>query len=428
MPASIVSSNREKIVLQIEIPIEAGNMLDLENSLQKTLNDAGQLGAQELLGLFEPANKEPIVVNKQKWSYKGKVLKHYESMYGKIPFKRSVYQGVRGGVTLSPLDIDAGIVGSATPKFAKSLAWKYSQMPAPAVKEDFEANHQRTLSNSYIKHLSDRVGALIEEHSDADHDYDLPQLDKPVSTVAIGLDGTCMLLCEEGWREAMCGTLSLYSADGDRLHTIYIGSAPEYGKESFLTKLNDEITALKQKYPQVTYIGVADGAKENWRFLKQHTSGQILDFYHASEYLGGVAEALFPTSKAKRKLWLEDRLHCLKHKRGGAKKILHEIESAELPKKTTALIEKRYKAVTYFTNNHQLMNYHQAIKRHWTIGSGVTEAACKTLVKQRLCSSGMRWKATGAEVLLNTRSLIQSKGRWEQLWTNILSGKQKVDL
>ncbi|WP_281180473.1 hypothetical protein [Endozoicomonas ascidiicola] len=43
MPASIVSSNREKIVLQIEIPIEAGNMLDLENSLQKTLNDAGQL-------------------------------------------------------------------------------------------------------------------------------------------------------------------------------------------------------------------------------------------------------------------------------------------------------------------------------------------------------------------------------------------------
>ncbi|WP_157674221.1 hypothetical protein, partial [Endozoicomonas ascidiicola] len=72
MPASIVSSNREKIVLQIEIPIEAGNMLDLENSLQKTLNDAGQLGTQELLGLFEPANKEPIVVNKQKWSYKGK--------------------------------------------------------------------------------------------------------------------------------------------------------------------------------------------------------------------------------------------------------------------------------------------------------------------------------------------------------------------
>ncbi|USE34648.1 hypothetical protein [Endozoicomonas sp. SCSIO W0465] len=39
--------------------------------------------------------------------------------------ERSVYQGVRGGVTLAPLDLRTGIVGSATPKFAKTLAWKY---------------------------------------------------------------------------------------------------------------------------------------------------------------------------------------------------------------------------------------------------------------------------------------------------------------
>ncbi len=127
--------------------------------------------------------------------------------------ERSVYQGVRGGVTLAPLDLRTGIVGSTTPKFAKTLAWKYSQMPAPAVKEDFATNHQRTLSNSYIKHLSDRVGALIEDQKDIE--YDLPLLSEPVETIAIGLDGTCILLCEHGWREAMCGTLSLYSANGD---------------------------------------------------------------------------------------------------------------------------------------------------------------------------------------------------------------------
>ncbi|WP_299728656.1 hypothetical protein [uncultured Endozoicomonas sp.] len=45
--------------------------------------------------------------------------------------------------------------------------------------------------------------------------------------------------------------------------------------------------------------------------------------YHGSRYLGGLAEALLPTSKAKRKLWLEDRLHYLKHKSGVAKKIPH---------------------------------------------------------------------------------------------------------
>ena len=425
MPASVIARKPKTIVLQIEVPIESGNMLDLEDGLQRVLNEAGQLGTKELLELFEPPNKDPIVVNQQKWSYKGKVLKRYETMYGCVPMERSVYQGVRGGVTLAPLDLRTGIVGSATPKFAKTLAWKYSQMPAPAVKEDFATNHQRTLSNSYIKHLSDRVGVLIEDHKNIE--YELPLLLEPVETIAIGLDGTCMLLCEHGWREAMCGTLSLYSTNGDRLHTIYTASSPEYGKQSFMSKMDEEIAKLKRLYPQATCVGVADGAKENWHYLTKHTSAQILDFYHASEYLAGAAEALFPDSKARRKLWLEDRLHNLKHTCDAARRILKEIESAELPKKTTALIEKRYKAVTYFTNNHHLMKYQEALEHNWPIGSGVTEAACKTLVKQRLCGSGMRWKLAGAEVLLETRSLIHSKGRWEQLWSNVMSGNVLLD-
>jgi hypothetical protein len=32
----------------------------------------------------------------------------------------------------------------------------------------------------------------------------------------------------------MSGTLSLYAEDGERLHTIYVGGAPEYGKDAFL--------------------------------------------------------------------------------------------------------------------------------------------------------------------------------------------------
>ncbi len=192
-----------------------------------------------------------------------------------------------------------------------------------------------------------------------------------------------------------------------------------------MSTLNEEIAELKGIYPQATYV--ADGAKENGCYLKQHTSAQILDFYHAPEYLAGAAEALFPGSKTRRKLWLEDRLHSLKNKRGAARKILEEIESTELPKKTVALTEKRYKAVTYFTNNHHLMKYQQALKHNWPTGSGVIEVACKTLVKQRLYSSGMRWKSAGAEVLLKTRSLIQSKGRWEQLWSGFMSGKVLID-
>ena len=37
------------------------------------------------------------------------------------------------------------------------------------------------------------------------------------------------------------------------------------------------------------------------------------------------------------------------------------------------------------------MNYAVFAAMSLPIGSGVTEAACKTLVKQRLCGSGMQW-------------------------------------
>jgi hypothetical protein len=54
--------------------------------------------------------------------------------------------------------------------------------------------------------------------------YATPHLTVPVHTVASGLDGTCMVLCEEGYRQAMVGSISLYDRHGERLHTIYVGA------------------------------------------------------------------------------------------------------------------------------------------------------------------------------------------------------------
>ena len=53
----------------------------------------------------------------------------------------------------------------------------------------------------------------------------------------MSLDGTCIYMLKDGYREAMVGTVSLYNPSGERLDSIYIGASPEYGKEDFLSRL-----------------------------------------------------------------------------------------------------------------------------------------------------------------------------------------------
>ena len=99
---------------------------------------------------------------------------------------------------------------------------------------------------------------------------------------------------KEGWREAMAGTISFYDAQGERQHTIYLGATPEYGKADFLRRFTAEIERVKVRFPDAKRVGLADGAESNWQFLTQHTEAPILDFYHASSYLGSVVNAKYP--------------------------------------------------------------------------------------------------------------------------------------
>lgn len=76
-------------------------------------------------------------------------------------------------------------------------------------------------------------------------------------------------------------------------------------------------------------------------------------------------------------------------------------------------------AVTYFHNHLYQMNYALYREQHYPIGSGVTEAACKTVIKQRLCCSGMQWKEAGAAVILSLRTLVLTPTRWTQFWNKL---------
>lgn len=75
--------------------------------------------------------------------------------------------------------------------------------------------------------------------------------------------------------------------------------------------------------------------------------------------------------------------------------------------------------MTYFENQMSRMSYAAHVEKQLPIGSGVTEAACKTLVKQQFCCSGMRWKEAGIKTVMSLRALVQTKGRWVQFWEKI---------
>jgi len=72
------------------------------------------------------------------------------------------------------------------------------------------------------------------------------------------------------------------------------------------------------------------------------------------------------------------------------------------------------------------MEYHAYKQACLPIGSGVVEAACKTLVSERLKQSGMRWTIRGGQAILTLRSLLQS-ARWDNAW-NVLARSYKADV
>lgn len=414
--AEVIHVNEDEIVVQVTVKLK-GSLLDMEQDIQSAVNEVGSIATQEALQKFDTTGA-PIQIGSIRMTSKGKISKKYETPFGSVDLARHVYQTSAGGETYCPLDENARIITSATPRFAKILSNKYAQLSAKEACDDLNTNHGRNISRAFLQDVVDVVGSIAQT-TEEEWMYETPKLADPVATISLSLDGTCVLIRNDGYREAMAGSISLYNQEGERLHSIYFGASPEYGKAAFLARFEQEIYHLRLQYPDAKYIGIADGAKINWEFLEKHSQCQILDFYHATEYLADVARAIHPLHEAKRKTWLADACHRLKHDVNAASNLLDEMLKIPIEKRRTDIVGKLKSAITYFQNQKHRMNYAQYRNMHLPIGSGVTEATCKTLIKQRLCRSGMKWKEKGIGIVLRLRALVCTKGRWEQFWDRI---------
>lgn len=417
MAIEITKQSSDQITISVTIEL-TGTMLEMEESIQRSLNEVGAVATGKALEKFDTDGTH-IKMGDVKFYSMGKRPQVYESPYGPVQINRYIYQTSKGGRSFVPLEERARMIKNSTPKYARQVTSKYSQMGAPAVRRDLAENHGRSISLDYIKKLTDFIGMIINA-KEAHWEYDIPELPNSVETISVGLDGTCMYLSNGGgWREAMCGTISLYNTAGERMHTIYVGATPEYGKGNFLTHLDKELSRTKAKYPSAFVQGLADGAADNWKWLYDRVNVEVLDFYHLSEYVFKAGEILHGAQETEKKEWVESWLNNLKHNDASSEAFLNELFiMKQLSTKTQQTELSRIEK--YVENQQSRLGYAEELRHNRPIGSGVTEAACKTLIKARMCQAGMRWKSEGASAVIALRALEQTPSRWEQFWNKIM--------
>ena len=265
-------------------------------------------------------------------------------------------------------------------------------------------------SDSQIHRLTNDYGARIE--SVLAQETPAYELDED-EVIYAQVDGRMLFTRESGWQEVKIGRVFPSSArvpiskERGFVHrseyAAYLG-----GHSAFETRMS----VLLDKYESLAerLVFITDGAPwiANWIKAEYPKARMILDVFHAKEYLSQFLEAYFgKQDHAQRyQAWAQYLLQ------EGGQEVVERIE--KLPPATKKAEAARDKILQYYRNNAYRMDYPQYLKNGWQIGSGAIEAVHRTLAQRRLKLSGQRWSKTGAQNVLNLRTLNMS-GRWKQL-------------
>jgi hypothetical protein len=156
---------------------------------------------------------------------------------------------------------------------------------------------------------------------------------------------------------------------------------------------------------------VSDGAPWIWNLARARWSGavELLDFYHASEHLWDLGEAVVGSREGARR-WVEKKLHQLRHGRQG--QALREVAALEARRGARGKVIVREK--NYFAQHARRMNYQAVARRGWPIGSGAVESACRQR-QGRFKRCGQFWTPLGLSNLCALSDALQN-GHWDELW------------
>jgi hypothetical protein len=154
------------------------------------------------------------------------------------------------------------------------------------------------------------------------------------------------------------------------------------------------------------------GRRTTGAILVRSQGIEIIDFYHACEHLKAAFDAAYGENSSRSKAQFEKYRHLLRDEGDGVEKVIRALAHLRdaHPRKRKLSTE-----LAYFRRYRYRMCYAKAQAQNLPIGSGVVEAACKTLATERMKRSGMRWRQAGGQAILTLRALHQS-ARFERAW------------
>jgi len=164
----------------------------------------------------------------------------------------------------------------------------------------------------------------------------------------------------------------------------------------------------------VTVLG--DGAKWIWRQARMQLPGStgVLDVFHICEHLHECGGRLFGETSKEAKRWAAARLRTLL--KSGSQGVIAELEAEGerigSPRKRKALTE----LANFLAPHADRTRYRERLETGRSIGSGLVEGACKTVVGKRLKQTGARWRAANARSMTALCCLAYGDG-WDAHWS-----------
>ena len=440
--------------------LNSGLFQKVETQLQSILSE---VGCSVMTRVFEEADCQEATLERNGNLYrnKGQSAKDYLTLFGKLSVRRNLFQMDTGGPSYIPLEDKLGLVDCyATAPVEESILFCSAHLNSYEIEELFSRFSMFKPSRTAIVHLIDKAQEVIlASHEDLmQEQLQTVQVPRGTDVFVAGMDGANVPLREQGskkgrpalspkqmsdsseqstcWKNAMVGSFCFYEInkkhkeleDGqiidfpgaDRLSSDYVSHMPEDNAPGFKADFSHQLDVIENLLEDCTVkILLMDGGRNLWNYVDHQTRfddyEKLLDYWHATEHLSNAAAAIFGKGTTDSKNYYQRWQEKLKHEEGSVAQLLKSLRRYRKTMRTSERAKSLSTEITFFTRNKHRMNYPQHIQEGWPIGSGPTEAACKTLVKSRMCRSGMRWSRNGGEVILQLRTKVKAK-RWDSFW------------